>query len=84
MSNIYDLDRVWKTECKLQHFTRNFRIKNLDDFERNEIDVYLWRAKLFNVKEKGMTICHMMNRFAKLCYIMFFREGKVARLKVNK
>ena len=27
-----------KTEWNLQHLTRNFRIKNLDDFERDEAD----------------------------------------------
>ena len=46
MSNICDFDRILKTECNLQHFTRNCRIKNLDDFERDEEDVYLWRAGL--------------------------------------
>ena len=39
MSNICDFDRILKTECNLQHFTRNCRIKNLDDFERDEADV---------------------------------------------
>ena len=29
-----------KTECNLQHFTRNYSIKNLDDFERDEADAY--------------------------------------------
>ena len=29
-------------------------MKNLDDFERDETDAYLWRAGLLNVKEKGM------------------------------
>ena len=43
MSNICDFDRTLKTECNFQHFTRNFKIKNLDDFERDEADVYLWR-----------------------------------------
>ena len=56
MSNICDFDRIWKTECNLQNFTRNCRINNLDDFERDETDVYSWRAGLLNVKEKGMTI----------------------------
>ena len=41
---------------QLATFTRNYRIKNLDDFERDEADTYLWSAGLFNVKEKGMTI----------------------------
>ena len=43
MSNICDFDRILKTECNFQHFTRNFKIKNLDDFERDEADVYLRR-----------------------------------------
>ena len=34
MSNISNFDRISKTECNLQHFTKNCRIKNLDDFER--------------------------------------------------
>ena len=46
MSSIYDFDRILKTECNLQHFTRNYRIKNLDDFERDETDLHLWRAGL--------------------------------------
>ena len=33
-------DRNLKTECNLQHLTRNYRIMNLDDFERKEIDSY--------------------------------------------
>ena len=65
MSNICDFDRILKTECNLQHFTRNCR--------RDEADAYLWRAGLLNVKEKGMTIYYIMNR----CLVMFLREGKV-------
>ena len=71
MSNICDFDRILETECNLQHFTRNCRIKNLDDFERDDADAYLWRAELLNVKEKGMTICYIINR----CLVMF-RGGK--------
>ena len=73
MSNIYDFDRILKTECNLQHFTRNCRIKNLDDFQRDEADVYLWRAGLLNAKEKEMTICYIVNK----CLKMFLRGGKV-------
>ena len=29
---------ILKTEWNLRHLTRNFRIKNLDDFERDETD----------------------------------------------
>ena len=70
MSNICDFDRILKTECNLQHFTRNCRIKNLDDFERDETDD--WRAALLNVKEKGITLwtlCYIMSR----CLVMFLR-----------
>ena len=73
MSNICDADRILKTECNLQHFTRNCRTKNLDDFERDKADAYLWRAGLLNGKEKGMTIRYIMNR----CLVMFLRGGKV-------
>ena len=41
MANIWDLDRILKTDRNLQHFTRSYKIKNLDDFERDEADVYL-------------------------------------------
>ena len=60
MSNICDFDIILKTECNLQHFTRNCRIKNLDDFERDEADAYFWTAGLLNVKKKGMTICYVI------------------------
>ena len=73
MSNICDFDRILKTECILQHFTRNCRLKNLDDFERDETDTYLWRARPLNVKDKGMTICYIMN----WCLVMFLRGGKI-------
>ena len=33
-----DFEGILKTECNLQNLTRNFRIKNLDDFERDETD----------------------------------------------
>ena len=73
MSNICDFDRILKTQCNLEHFTGNCRIKILDDFERDEANAYFWRAGLLNVKEKGMTTCYIINR----CSVMFLREGKV-------
>ena len=73
MSNIRDFDRILKTECNLQHLSRNCRNKNLDDFERNEADAYLWRTGLLHVKEIRMTICYILNR----CLVMFLRAGKV-------
>ena len=69
MSNSCDFDKILKTEYNLQHFTRNCRIKNLDDFERDEAGTYLWRAGLLNVKEKGITICYIMSR----SLVMFLR-----------
>ena len=78
MSNICDFNRILKTECNLQHFTRNGGIKNLDDFERDEGDTYLWTAGLLDVKEKGMTICYIMNR----CLVMFLRGALLC--SINK
>ena len=73
MSNKCHFDRILKTECNLQYFNKNCRIKNLDDFERDERDAYLWGAGLLNMKQKGMTICYIMNR----CSVMFLSGGKV-------
>ena len=77
MSNICDFHRILKSECNLQHFTSNCRIKNLDYFERDEADAYLWRVGLLNMKEKGMTICYIMSR----CLVMFLRGRKVNVVK---
>ena len=52
MSNICNFEGILKTECNLQHLTRKCRIKNLDDFERDEAGRYSWRAGLLNIKEK--------------------------------
>ena len=49
MSNIYDFDRILKTQCNLQHFTRNCIIKNLDDFERDEADA---QSRTFKCEEQ--------------------------------
>ena len=73
MFNICDFYRISKTECNLQHLTRNGRNKNLDDLERDEADTYLWRAGNLNVKEKVLTIFYIMNRHL----VMFLRGGKV-------
>ena len=73
MSNICDFNRILKTECNFQQVTRNCRIKNLEDLERDEAHMYLRRAGLLNMKDKGMTICSIMNRDL----VMFLREEKV-------
>ena len=38
MSNICDFEGILKNECNLKHLIRNCRIKNLDEFERDEAD----------------------------------------------
>ena len=53
MSNICDFEGILKTECDLQHLIRNSRITNLDDFERDEADTYLWRAGLKYERERN-------------------------------
>ena len=80
MSNICDFDTIFETECNLKQFTRNCRIKNLDNFERDEAEAYLWRAGLLNVKEKGMTICYIMNR----CLVMFLRGGEKMSCSIDE
>ena len=65
------LTEFWKLNATCNISPETVRVKNLDDFERDEADAYLWRAELLNVKEKGMTICYIINR----CLVMF-RGGK--------
>ena len=73
MSDVCDFDRILKNECNLQHFTRNCRYINLDDFESDEVDAYLSIAEHLKVKEKGMIICYIINR----CLVMLVKGGKV-------
>ena len=79
MFNICDLDGILKTECNLQHSTRNCRIKNQDDFERDKADTYMRRAGLLNMKEKGITISYIMNS----CLVMFLRGVKCCGVLVK-
>ena len=81
MSNICDFERILKTECNLDYFTRNCRIENLDDFERDDADTYLWSAGLLQVEEKGMTICYIMSR----CFGNVFerRESKCCAVLIK-
>ena len=81
MSKICDFEGSLKTECNLQHLTRNFGIKNLDDFERDETDAYLWKAGLLNVKENRMTIYYIINR----CLVDVFerRESKCCAISIK-
>ena len=56
MSNLCDFEGILKTECNLQHLTRNFRIKNLDDFEKDEAD-----AQSRTLKCEGGRNDHMLH-----------------------
>ena len=55
------IDRIWKSECDLQHFTKNFRIKNFNNLERDEADVYLWRAGLEEEENEEERNDHMLH-----------------------
>ena len=55
MSNLSDFEAILETECNLKHLIINRKIKNLDDFVRDEADAHLWSAGLLNVKEKVIT-----------------------------
>ena len=83
MPNICDFDRILKTECSLQHFTRNCRIKNLDDFERDEAD-----AQSRTFKCEGERNDHMLHyeqvfgnvferRESKCCAVLMKHRHKV-------
>ena len=70
MSNICDFDKILKTECNLKHSPETAELRiwmTLKEMRQTR------RAGLLNVKEKGMTICYIMNR----CLVMFLRGGKV-------
>ena len=58
--------------CNISPETAQLRLW-MDDVERDEEDAYLWRARLLNMKEQGMTICYIMNR----SLVTFLRGGKV-------
>ena len=83
MPNICEFEEILKTECNLQHLTRNCRIKNLDDFERDEADAYLRRARLLNVMEKGMLHYEQVfgnvfeRRESKFCALLMKHRRKV-------
>ena len=65
----------------MQHITRNCRIKNLDCFDRDEADTCLRRAVLLNVKEKGMDIHYIMNRW--FCNVFERRESKCCAVLIK-
>ena len=73
MSNIYDFDIILKTECNLQHFTRSCRIKNLDDFERDDFESVFLENRTFKCEGEMNDTCYIMKR----CLAIFLRGGKV-------
>ena len=77
MSNICDFDRILKTECNLQHFTRNSRNKNLGGFERDWGDSHLCSPGHLSVKEKGMAIMSW-------CLVMLLKGKKVNVVQFDK
>ena len=81
MSNIWDFDGILKIECKQQHFTRNCRIKNLDDFERHEVDAYLWRAGILKVKEKEQVSGNAFERRAGKCCVVLMKHRRKVKGK---
>ena len=83
MSNICDLEGILKTECNLQHLTRNCRIKNSHDFERDEAD-----AQSRTFKCEGEVNGHMLHyeqvfgnaferRDSKCCAVLMKYRQKV-------
>ena len=77
MSNICDFDRILKTECNLQHFTRNCRIKNLDDLERDEADAHL------NFKCEGERNDHMLHYEQLFGTVFEWRESKCCAVLIK-
>ena len=82
-SNICDFEGILKTHCKLQHFSRNYRIKKLDDFERDEGVV---KSRTF--KYEGERNDHMLHyeqvfgnvferRESKYCAVLMIHGRKV-------
>ena len=81
MSNTCDFEGILKTECNLQHLTRNFRIKNLD--ETDEAD-----AQSRTFKCEGERNDHMLHyeqvfgnvferRESKCCAVLMKHHRKV-------
>ena len=63
-----------KTECNLQHFARNFRIKNLYGFERDEADVVFVESRTF--KYEGERHDHMLHYEQVIGNVFERRESK--------
>ena len=71
LTNICDFEGILKTECNLQHLTRNFRIKNLDDVERDEAE-----AQSRTFKCEGERNDHMLDYEKVFGNVFERRESK--------
>ena len=80
MSNRCYFERILKTEYNLQHFKRNCRIKNLDNFERHEADAYLRRAGL---KFEGKRNDHMLHYERVFGNVFERRESKCCAVLIK-
>ena len=63
-SIICDYEGILKTECNLQHLTRIFRIKNLDDFETDEADAQSRTSKW--ERERNDNMLHYEKLFGNI------------------
>ena len=83
MSNICDFEGILKTEGNLQHLIRNLRIKNLDDFERDEADAYSRTFKCEGKRNDHTLHCEQVfgnvfdRRESKYCAVLMKHRRKV-------
>ena len=66
-----DFERILKTEWTLQHLIRNFRVKNLDDAERDEAE-----AQSRTFKSEGERNDHMLHYEKVFGNVFEWRESK--------
>ena len=57
-NDMCDFGRILKKECNLKHFSRTCSLKNLDQLEEEEAEIYLWRAGLLEERNNVSTICN--------------------------
>ena len=85
MSNICDFDRILKTECNLQHFSINCRIKNLGEMKEMRQTRFV---EIGTFKCKGERSDHMLHyeqvfgddfqrRESKCCVVLMKHPRKV-------
>ena len=78
-SNICDFQGILKAKCNLQHLSRNFRIKNLDDFERDEVD-----AQSRTFKCEGEKNDHMLHYEQVFGNVFERRESKCCAVLMKR